>query len=125
MFVRHGMGLSLSPLFADIERTLRDLDRVDHRWSSKRTSDGVTMKASLPGVPRDHIHIDVENRTLRVSVDADAAEERAAFARRFELPEDLDASAIRATAKDGVLTIVVPHKAVDAPVRTTIMVQPA
>ena len=42
------------------------------------------------------------------------------FSRSFRLPQDADASAVKAEMKDGLLTVTVPKKALEAPKSTRI-----
>jgi HSP20 family protein len=80
---------------------------------------GITMKADLPGVSRDNLHIRVDGETLTVEgqvnlgdvkeLQAVYAEVRTAhFKRSFVLSRDLDTSKIDASMKNGVLTLTMP-----------------
>jgi len=79
----------------------------------------LTLTADLPGVDRTDLSIGVDGRTLTIAAplklgEANAlvsvyAEVRANLYRRvFELSGELDATAITAELKDGVLTLRIP-----------------
>ena len=79
---------------------------------------GITVKADLPGVSRDSLHVRVDGETLtiegRVNLGAVQglepvyAEVRTAqYKRSFVLSRDLDTSKIDASMKNGVLTLTV------------------
>lgn len=85
-------------------------------------ADGVTIRAELPGVDPAAIAINVEGRTLTVKAERHDEKreqgsyqlrERAygSFAHAFRLSDDLDAEAVSAEAKHGVLTVRVPKRA--------------
>jgi HSP20 family protein len=80
---------------------------------------GITVKADLPGVARDNLHIRVDGETLTIEGQVNLgdvqklepvyAEIRTAhYKRSFVLSRDLDTSKIDATMKNGVLTLTVP-----------------
>ncbi len=71
----------------------------------------------LPGVTQDDIHVEIHDNVLKISGEKKTEEKKegkdyyfserryGSFARSFRLPDDADASKIRATHKDGVLTV--------------------
>ena len=81
-----------------------------------------TLRADLPGLARDDIHVHVEGNTVSLRADARAAAlaegEKAlhserpvgALARAFELPHELDDATARARYDDGVLVLTLPKK---------------
>ncbi|WP_175820167.1 Hsp20/alpha crystallin family protein [Burkholderia sp. BCC0419] len=82
---------------------------------------GVTLRADLPGVPRDNLDVKVHDTTLTIEaathLDTPAdlrvrhAEVRATrYARSFVLSADLDTSRIDANLRDGVLTLTIPRR---------------
>jgi HSP20 family molecular chaperone IbpA len=82
---------------------------------------GVTLRADLPGVPRENLDVKVHDNTLTIEADtrldtpADLrvrhAEVRAPrFVRTFVLSPDLDTSKIDASLRDGVLTLTIPRR---------------
>lgn len=80
----------------------------------------VVIKAELPDLDRDDIHIKVENNTLTISgekkMDSEVKENQyrrmersyGAFSRSFTLPQTVDAGNIAAEYKNGVLTVRLP-----------------
>ena len=112
----------------------RDMDRLfDVLWSGETPGPGVFpamnvtqdgdryyVRAELPGIRTDDLQIAVERNKLSVSGKREILEEgdgvsyhrreRAggAFSRSLTLPDDLNADAVEACYKDGVLTVVLP-----------------
>ena len=94
--------------------------------------DAIWLKAELPGVKLDDVHIEIEKNVLTVrgerkseqKVEKDGFyrfERRFGnFARSFVLPETVDGAAIEAELKDGVLTIKLPKKAVEQARKITV-----
>ncbi len=82
----------------------------------------VVLKAELPDMKREDIHVTFENnvltlageRTLQADVRKDSYQrmERhyGSFSRSFTLPATIDAARISAAYKDGVLTITLPQR---------------
>jgi HSP20 family protein len=83
----------------------------------------VVLKAELPGLQREDIDVTVEGATLtirgqrrREEAVAEQAYRRVerhygSFARSFTLPSGVDAGAVRADYRDGVLTVRLPSRA--------------
>ena len=83
----------------------------------------VVLKAELPGLQREDIDVTVEGATLtirghrrREEAVAEGAYRRVerhygAFTRSFTLPSGVDAGAVRADYRDGVLTVRLPPRA--------------
>jgi len=86
------------------------------------TDDAFVATADLPGLSKDDLQIDLEHNLLTVSgerrfeenTEGDGGKfrcvERAygSFRRSFNLPTSVDASKVKATFKDGVLTLNLP-----------------
>ena len=93
------------------------------------------IRAALPAVKKEDVAVTVEDGMLTLSGERREKEEQNGekfhkvesfygnFSRAFALPEGIDAAAIRAESKDGVLTIHVPKTKVEAKKPTTIKVQ--
>jgi len=93
------------------------------------------LRAALPAVKKDDVEVTVEDGMLTLSGSRRQYEEQqdekfhkvesvyGSFARSFTLPEAIDATAIRAESKDGVLTIHVPKTKAETKKPTTIKVQ--
>ncbi|MCR4470678.1 Hsp20/alpha crystallin family protein [Burkholderia sp. SCN-KJ] len=93
----------------------------------------VTLRADLPGVPRENLDVKVHDNTLTIEADtridtpADLrvrhAEVRAPrYARTFVLSPDLDTSRIDASLRDGVLTLTIPRREETRPRRIDVTV---
>ncbi|WP_269508260.1 Hsp20/alpha crystallin family protein [Burkholderia sp. IMCC1007] len=81
----------------------------------------VTLRADLPGVPRENLDVKVHDNTLTIEADTridTPAELRVRhaemhaprYARTFVLSPDLDTSRIDANLRDGVLTLTIPRR---------------
>ena len=93
------------------------------------------LRADLPGVGADTVEIEVEAEALVLRGDrkADGAAPRESYLRverphgkfsiQVTLPPSVDRSAIRASARDGVLEVVLPKKEERAPGRMKIEVK--
>lgn len=66
-----------------------------------------TLSLDLPGVAREDLSIEVEDTVVRIATRAEA---KRAFKAAYELPQDIDAEATRATLENGVLTLVLGKK---------------
>ncbi|MDQ2695665.1 MAG: Hsp20/alpha crystallin family protein [Pseudomonadota bacterium] len=82
---------------------------------------GITLTADLPGVSNDRLNLRVEQDTLFIEGEAvlETPEAMTAlyaeirnptFRRSFVLSSELDAEAIQANLKDGVLTVHLPRR---------------
>jgi HSP20 family protein len=80
------------------------------------------VSAELPGVAKEDIKVEIEGDEISIRAeaktvqadDAKAAQNHAvaqSFARRFSLPEEVDADAAAAKYENGVLTLTLPKKA--------------
>jgi HSP20 family protein len=96
------------------------------------TDDAFMVKAELPGLTKDDIHIEVHDRTLTLrgerKHEAEVKEERfhrrerayGSFQRSFWLPTTVDANQVKASFKDGVLELRLPKHETAKPKRITI-----
>lgn len=82
-------------------------------------AEGITVMADMPGVPKEHLQVQVEGDTLTLrgemnvplpqGVEPFYAELRhGAWERAFTLSRELDSNRIEASMKDGVLTVRIP-----------------
>jgi len=124
---------------------LRDLLAIQHRlerlsssgqqgWAPAvdlcETADAFIVTAELPGLSRDSVRIDVQDgritlqgrRDARVPCEQYHQVERGhgEFSRSFALPRAVETEAIAADLRDGVLTIVIPKTADQAPRRVDV-----
>ncbi len=106
----------------------KEIDELERRFFGQRTpamktdireADGAyVLEADLPGFAREDVSIEIKNgymtiraerKTEAESTDSYLRRERSygAFSRTFDL-EGIDAEAVTATFKDGVLTVTLP-----------------
>jgi HSP20 family protein len=93
------------------------------------------IRAALPAVKKEDVEVTFEDGMLTLSGERRQKEEQrdekfhkvetfyGNFSRSFALPDAIDAAAITAESKDGVLTIHVPKTRVETKKPTTIKVQ--
>ena len=92
------------------------------------SDDGFGIEMELPGFAREDVKVSVHEGRLSVSGeraverDDDAERKRhrterwaGKFERSFQLPDNVDETAIKATARDGVLYIALPKRAEEKP----------
>ena len=93
------------------------------------------IRAALPAVKKEDVKVTYEDGMLTLSGERRQEEERkdvkyhrvesyyGNFSRSFMLPDAIDADAIKAESKDGILTIHLPKSKSEAKKLTTITVQ--
>ena len=125
--------------FREADEFFRNFGTTFGRWPQMRSSLGdvkdwtpvvdisetdkeYLVKAEVPGVKADEIKVTLDKGVLSIEGERKAEKEDktekshrverfyGSFSRYFTLPEDVDAAAIRAEGKDGVLTVHVPKK---------------
>lgn len=110
-----------SPLFAT-QHPRSDADR--YNWAPSvdisETDDAFEVRAELPGVAKDDLHVSVKDNLLTLSgekrqekVDDTQNHRRVerrygSFQRRFTLPSEVATNDIKAEFSDGVLTLSIP-----------------
>ena len=98
------------------------------------TDDGFEIRAELPGVPKDALHVSVKDNLLTLSGEKrqepgdDPQNYRSVerrygnFHRRFTLPPEVEVADIKAEFRDGVLKLSIPKpeavKPTDIPITT-------
>lgn len=80
--------------------------------------DSLIVKAELPGMNKTDIDISLHDGTLTIAGERKNESENSAasrserffgrFARSFDLPKPVDPNKVKATYKDGILTVVLP-----------------
>ena len=86
------------------------------------TADGIKLVADMPGVSKEHLHLQTEGNTLTIEGDVQFdvpaqmealyADVRSTLYRcSFVLSSELDTSHIEAILKDGVLAVRIPKRA--------------
>ncbi len=130
---------AVSP-FEDFERRFEDLfHRPFHmlgapwlpRWAERaeevsptvdiyEEGGDIVLKAEIPGMKKEDIHVDINDKTMTISGEKRKEEkverkdyahlERSygSFARTFQLPSEVQIDKVRALFKDGVLEVRVP-----------------
>lgn len=112
---------------------------VNTDWSPSvdisETDGEYLLRAALPAVKKEDVSVTVDDGMLNLSGERQQKEEQkdekfhkvesfyGSFSRSFALPEGIDAAAIRADSKDGVLTIHVPKTKAEAKKPTAIKIQ--
>lgn len=96
------------------------------------SDDKITVRAEVPGMKPEDVHIDVTGNilTLRGEKKAEREEKKkdyryserqyGSFARSIQLPSSVDAAKVDATYKDGVLNIALERKPEAKPRRITV-----
>lgn len=96
-------------------------------------AEGITLKADLPGVPRERLCLEVEGDTLTIEGEIAIAPpegmdpthvevDRARFHRAFSLSKELDAAQVKADLVHGVLTLRIPKAAHAQPRRVAVQI---
>jgi HSP20 family protein len=77
-------------------------------WESEK---GLIVEAEVAGADPDKLDVSVDSNVLTIKGEKEQGnEQKAEFQRSFNLPFELDEAKIKATAKNGILTIEVPRK---------------
>jgi HSP20 family protein len=119
--------------FAMLDRFEREFARTPS-WPELNVhedKDKITLSAELPGVSASALDVSVNERTLTILAKASAVapegyetrrKERVnyTFSRELTLGEQIDASAITASLKDGVMTITLPKRPESQPKKIAI-----
>ena len=100
----------------------------------KETDAEYALQFAVPGRKKEDLKIAVDRNVLTVSYAAEASQDkeegkthlrefvRKGFSRSFQLPETVNAEAIKADYTDGILTVTLPKHEVAAPTTRTIEV---
>jgi HSP20 family protein len=96
------------------------------------TDDAFVLKAELPGLTKDDLHLEVHDRTLTMcgerKQEAEISEDRyhrrertyGSFQRVFTLPTPIDAEKVQASFKDGMLELRLPKHETAKPRRIAV-----
>lgn len=97
--------------------------------------DEIVIHADLPGVEAKDVHIDVSNNILTISGERREETEKkeknsyrterffGSFQRSFSLPEGMDSDKVKASYKNGVLTVTIPKSEKVKPKQISIEVE--
>ena len=123
---------SVAPFFAPLQREfdrvladfggfdLSDMFGPSPRMDLRETDGGIELTAELPGLTEDDIHIALQDNVLTVSGEKKSSSEThdkglrmverryGNFARSVRLPGGVKADEIKASLKQGVLTVTAP-----------------
>ncbi len=122
--------------FSQFLRSEGDAQESTRTWAPAvdilETTEAYVVKAEIPGVAKDAVHVTVENNVLTLKgerkLEKDDVKESyhriertyGAFARSFTLPTRVDNDRVEAKFDQGVLTITVPKAAEAKPKRIEI-----
>jgi HSP20 family protein len=85
------------------------------------------IQADIPGVAKDDLKVTLDNGVLTIQGERKQEKEEenkrfhrverlyGSFTRSFTLPDDADASALKATAREGQLSVTIPRKVTSPP----------
>lgn len=126
----------LDPVFGDqFENALRrffpttvfdntEVAPLKMRIDVSENEQGFTVKADLPGVKKEDIHVDIDGQVVRISAESRSEKETregekllrserhyGTISRSFSLGHEVDEARAQAKYADGVLTLELPKKA--------------
>jgi HSP20 family protein len=116
-------GLMLRPMRMDIDMP----ESMQLKMDVTRSDDGYVVKAEMPGVKKEDIHVSVDGSQVTISGEVKRESEEkegeqvirseryyGKVARSFTLPQDIDDAMVAAQYNDGVLELRLPRKAKSA-----------
>ena len=123
-----GVAPFFAPLQREFDRVLADFSGFDlsdmfgpsPRMDLRETDDGVELTAELPGLTEDDVHIDLQDDLLTISGEKKSSTEThdkgyrmverryGSFSRSVRLPAGVKADGVKASLKQGVLTVTAP-----------------
>jgi HSP20 family protein len=125
-------------LFARLPRVTAD-NGSKFEWAPSadisETDSEYLIRAELPAVKKEDVKVTLGEGTITISGERKEEKEtknekfhrvesfRGAFSRSFSVPENIDDKAIRADAKDGVLTVHLPKAKTSTPKTIEVKVQ--
>lgn len=127
LFNDFGKGFFVRPFAMPAEAEVKM--KIDVKEDEK----AYVVKAELPGVGKDDIHVEIDGNqvSLRAEIKRDKEEKKdekviysertyGMVSRSFTLPTEVDANAAKAEYRDGVLNLSLPKKANAAARRVTV-----
>jgi len=119
-----GLQQRLQDVFGDTPFAVNAANVESGQWAPpvdiRETEDALHMHVELPGIEKDEVVLEVRDGVLSVSgerrFEKDVKEEHShriervygRFSRSFSLPRNVDADAVEASMKDGVLHVKLP-----------------
>jgi HSP20 family protein len=116
-------GLMLRPMRMDIDMP----ESMQLKMDVTRSDEGYVVKAEMPGVKKEDIHVTVDGSQVTISGEVKRESEEkqdeqvirseryyGKVARSFTLPQDIDEAKVAAQCNDGVLELKLPRKAQSA-----------
>jgi len=113
-------GLLVRPIRLDLDAGQRLSMKLDVTQDDK----AYTVKADMPGVKKEDIHVEIDGNVLSISAETKKEKEEkkdervvcseryfGKLARSFTLEHDIDEAAVDAKYSDGVLNLTLPKKA--------------
>jgi HSP20 family protein len=88
----------------------------------KENKDQFELSVAVPGMKKEHFHIDIDGNLLTISAEMDAAKNESdekttreeynysSFSRTFTLPDEVKKDGIEARYEEGVLKLVLPKR---------------
>jgi HSP20 family protein len=120
-----------------LDRMFDQLARPDRGWAPAidvvRNNGNLVLRADVPGIKPDEIKVEVEDGVLTVSGEHEQSDEEknadymrrersyGSFSRSLVLPSGVDAGAIQATTKDGIVEVTIPLPQEASKEKVTIM----
>lgn len=112
-------GLLLRPMRLDMDVP----ESIQMKMDVTRSDEGYLVKAEMPGVKKEDIHVNVEGSQVTILGEVKRESEQkegeqvirseryyGKVARSFSLPQDIEESKVTAEYRDGVLELVLPRK---------------
>lgn len=113
----------VAPFYADFDKLTNEAEGTWHpSVDISENENAFVLKAELPGVNREDINIDINNKTLTLKGEKKFEEktekenyvrvERSygSFSRTFALSDKVDTENVKASYKDGVLEVTLPKR---------------
>jgi HSP20 family protein len=106
------------PFFKEMRTNWANLPAVN----VKETDEAYMIEVAAPGLQKEDFQISCENRTLMIRAEHEKEDEKkendymrrefnyTRFERHFQLPEDVQSDAVKATYENGILQINMPRK---------------
>jgi len=120
--LRKEMDRLFNDFYRSVSKGEEGFDSVYPLMDVKETKDEFVITAEIPGVSKDDVKISIVNNQLTIKGEKKCEKkendekyhrvERAygSFQRSFTLPNLVDSNKIKASFKDGVLTVILPKK---------------